>query len=490
MAEPSATSDPSENVRLDAPYSAFFPMLTQVRVDWTSAGIVLTAVMIFLPAQGPAEQQGAPRLVAAWSAGPLEVRLGFDRPVDPSLAAAFVGKAFRIERLEARARQPRPDALATEPDLGTVRIAAARALDGARTVQLMTDPYTRAARYSLEAPKGIMIPPRPENLASAPLEPRRLVLYELSGVHVSWAGAEADAEQSWSGWLPSLDLAESRTMTAGSVEHGHGFSHLAKSGRLTISTLLILPKGRGTLRIFSDTTPQATLGGEDFEADGAHSTKFNFDSVGDPMDLMLSLPTPIGTSPASLRVTYQGAGDPIEHRLASSRLLLPWATALPESSQAPAPAPYPLEGGDPRRGEAVFFSEQAKCATCHQVRGKGGKVGPELDRRREKTLPEDYRDIADPGALIHPDFVPYTVAVKDGRVIVGIVRAEGMETIQVTDTDAKPTILRRDQIEELRPSSTSIMPVGLAGAIGEEKVRDLLAFLRQSATDQGRSRTP
>ena len=47
----------------------------------------------------------------------------------------------------------------------------------------------------------------------------------------------------------------------------------------------------------------------------------------------------------------------------------------------------------------------------------------------------------------------------------------------MTDTDAKSTVVRRDEIEEFRPSSTSIMPVGLAGALGDGPLRDLLAFL-------------
>jgi putative heme-binding domain-containing protein len=69
------------------------------------------------------------------------------------------------------------------------------------------------------------------------------------------------------------------------------------------------------------------------------------------------------------------------------------------------------------------------------------------------------------------------VALKDGRVLVGVVRAEGANAIRVTDTDAKTTVVSRTAIDELRPSSTSIMPVGLVGALGDGPVRDLLAFL-------------
>ena len=136
-----------------------------------------------------------------------------------------------------------------------------------------------------------------------------------------------------------------------------------------------------------------------------------------------------------------------------------------------------MAGGDPARGESVFFGEQARCSACHAIGGKGGNVGPDLGHQFERPPAEVYRDIADPGAWINPNYAAYTVALKDGRVLVGIVRAEGADAIRVTDTDARSTVVRRDEIEEFRPSSTSIMPVGLAGTLGEGPLRDLLAFL-------------
>jgi putative heme-binding domain-containing protein len=79
--------------------------------------------------------------------------------------------------------------------------------------------------------------------------------------------------------------------------------------------------------------------------------------------------------------------------------------------------------------------------------------------------------------VINPDYISYTVALKDGRVAVGVVRAEGADAIRVSDTEAKTTVVPRAEIEELRPSATSIMPVGLVGAIGEAGMRDLVAYL-------------
>lgn len=53
-----------------------------------------------------------------------------------------------------------------------------------------------------------------------------------------------------------------------------------------------------------------------------------------------------------------------------------------------------LEPGNPRRGAGVF---QAKgCSRCHSIRGRGGRVGPDLGRRR----PELVRSVASVAGLL------------------------------------------------------------------------------------------
>ena len=58
--------------------------------------------------------------------------------------------------------------------------------------------------------------------------------------------------------------------------------------------------------------------------------------------------------------------------------------------------------------------------------------------------------------------------------------------LRVTDTDARTTEVKRGEIDELRPSGTSIMPVGMAGALGEQKLRDLITFLTTQPTGEQR----
>ena len=157
--------------------------------------------------------------------------------------------------------------------------------------------------------------------------------------------------------------------------------------------------------------------------------------------------------------------------------MLPWAPpSLLPSPPSAVPAEF-LTGGDPARGEAVFNSDAAKCSACHKVKGKGGVIGPDLSNLAGRDRTWIYQNIAEPSASIHPEYVTHTVALKDGRIAMGVVRAEGADTLKVGDIEGKQTVFPRAEVEEIRPSATSIMPVGLLGAIGEERARDLLAYL-------------
>lgn len=416
--------------------------------------------------EAPAQTVTPARVVATWPAGPLEVRLAFDGPVDPTVAAKLVGTSIRFN-LEHRTvdRWRREGARPPSSPPGALRVAGSKLEDGGQTLVLATDPHPREAVYRLDLPDPT------SGGRPAPVD------YDLTGISAIWDTGEEGAPPAWSGWWPELDPEASRRQTRGSAEHERGFALLAKPGRLTLSTLVVLPPGPVKLRVASTVPLEGTLGGENPSTMGKDRLEFAFESTGDPTDLTLIIPTQRSQGPPRLNVTYTVGDDPAERALTREAQVVPWAPSVPPApAEAPAP-PFELSGGDPARGEAVFLGEQAKCSACHKVGGKGGTVGPDLTNQAGRKLADVYRDVADPSATINPEFVAFTVATKDGRVVVGVVRAEGFDAIRVVDTDAKATEVRRSDIEEFRASPTSIMPVGLVGVLGEDKLRDLLAFL-------------
>jgi type 1 glutamine amidotransferase len=86
------------------------------------------------------------------------------------------------------------------------------------------------------------------------------------------------------------------------------------------------------------------------------------------------------------------------------------------------------------------------------------------------------RDIAQPSFAINPDFISYTVALRDGRVLVGAVRSEGQQLL-IGDKEGRVTSVARADVERMEPSPLSIMPEGLPGKLSPAQMNDLLAYL-------------
>lgn len=416
-----------------------------------------------------------PGPVAIWPSGPLEVRAAFSTPIDPAEAKGWVD---RFITFAPAGKDPQPGAKPADPPKnrpdagqelrkGRLRIAAVSLQDDNKTLVLATDPHPFPAQY---------------HLATSTTKPfPDLLAYDLHGVEASWdSGKDADEPEA-TVWWPELGTDAARKGTKGSAEHDRFLGRLSQAGRLTLRTQFAPPEQKGTLWLAANVPFRATLGNTEKASQPAattgHEIALPIDGSGIPEELVVTLPT--GRPEPALRVTHEPTA-PGGTPFAPGWLLLPWAPAPPTTSDAPFEAPYKLDGGDAGRGRAVFFAEESKCAVCHKVGDKGGSVGPDLTRPRQQDLLALYRAIAEPSAEIHPEFVPYTIATKDGQIAVGTVRAEGADAIRVLDTEGKATILKRADLQLFKPGNTSIMPVGLAGAIGEEKMRDLLAFLKQA----------
>ena len=138
-----------------------------------------------------------------------------------------------------------------------------------------------------------------------------------------------------------------------------------------------------------------------------------------------------------------------------------------------------LKDGDIRRGQSVFNSPKAACASCHRIGYGGGQVGPDLTRigqvRSERDLLEA---IVYPSASFVRSFEPMIVVTKSGDDFSGIVKKDTAdEVILVSGPNAEVTIARKD-ISEMRPGTLSVMPQGLDEQLGKQELADLIAFLK------------
>lgn len=133
-----------------------------------------------------------------------------------------------------------------------------------------------------------------------------------------------------------------------------------------------------------------------------------------------------------------------------------------------------LKGGDASKGAEVF---KTQCAKCHMHGGEGGKVGPDLTGMAVHPREELLVHILDPSRSVEGNFLQYSLATTDGRVINGLLASESKNAVELIDTEGKTVTVLRGDIEEMAASKKSLMPEGFEKQITPGGMADLLAFL-------------
>ena len=119
------------------------------------------------------------------------------------------------------------------------------------------------------------------------------------------------------------------------------------------------------------------------------------------------------------------------------------------------------------------------CAKCHRIAGEGGAIGPDLSTAAKKYSVADMLDaIIEPSKAISDQYGSQQVLTVDGKVIVGRAVEIGNEYyIYTVDSELKPVVVKKDDVEEITPSKVSQMPTGLIESLSAEELKDLLAYL-------------
>lgn len=137
----------------------------------------------------------------------------------------------------------------------------------------------------------------------------------------------------------------------------------------------------------------------------------------------------------------------------------------------------PSSAPDLGHGRAIFVKT---CAQCHTLFGTGGKVGPELTGANRGDLEYILSNVLDPSALMAKDYQPTKFLTEDGRVLLGIIKDESQGTYTIAT--ANETIrLPKDEIEEMKLDTLSMMPDDLWKPLSESDVRALVAYLASPA---------
>ena len=129
---------------------------------------------------------------------------------------------------------------------------------------------------------------------------------------------------------------------------------------------------------------------------------------------------------------------------------------------------------DATLGAMVF---EKSCANCHQLGGKGAKIGPQLDGVGIRGLDRLLEDVLDPNRNVDQAFRLTTLSLKNGQVVFGLVLKEEGEVVVLADQKGKEVRVEKSKIDERTLSQQSPMPANLADEIKEADFYHLMAYL-------------
>ncbi len=135
-------------------------------------------------------------------------------------------------------------------------------------------------------------------------------------------------------------------------------------------------------------------------------------------------------------------------------------------------------GGDTARGATMFGRV---CAACHQLGGQGNPVGPDLAALTDRSPEALLTAILDPNREIDARYIRYVAAIKDGRVLTGLIAAETGNAITLKRQGGQDDVILREELEEFQSTGQSLMPEGLERDLTPSECADVITFVAQFA---------
>lgn len=436
--------------------------------------------------------ESPPKPVAIWSESPEVFQVAWDRPLDDQEAKNMIAGASLTRGPYVRAGDRResmwPGYEVVKQQFATpvteLPISNGELSEDRRTLSLRVAPQTRPEHFGLTLP----------GTSASDLH------VQLTGIEATWRGADGTE---WRGWLPHPDSQVSAELTAESTTHQRLRKLLQEKGALTLRTRLDLwkmlrpaiqpgaildyevPSEEVTVSVTSPSTPFSVSQGF---APGVERVSSKLGQVShdffltvtpeknQPIDLVITLETGSASAP-DLRISWHTAEDSRERAFPLRRFLLPWADQESTPDTITMLARDEVKGGDWARGRAIFHSDRAQCGKCHQVRGNGGLIGPDLSNLVSRDYASTLRDIHDPSAVLNPDYLSHRVVLRDGREFDAVPRTQADGAIILGLGAGVEVEVAQSEIVSSAALPTSLMPPKLDEALAPDELRDLMAYL-------------
>jgi putative heme-binding domain-containing protein len=163
-------------------------------------------------------------------------------------------------------------------------------------------------------------------------------------------------------------------------------------------------------------------------------------------------------------------------KLATPSIVLPKPSTADRAAVVARYAEVASLKADPVRGAELF---RAQCAGCHRFRGEGIEAGPDLAMVADKPIDWLLTAILDPNAAVEERFKTWTVKLKTGGELQGILAAETANNIVLRLPGGADLPVLRSDIASQTASGKSLMPEGLETVLAPRDVADVIGYLRE-----------
>ena len=122
-----------------------------------------------------------------------------------------------------------------------------------------------------------------------------------------------------------------------------------------------------------------------------------------------------------------------------------------------------ISRGNAERGKNLFLKSAAACFACHAPPAGAIRLGPDLTRIQTKMKPEDLVDsVLRPSKLIDKSFAQVIVLTNQGKQYTGVRISENDNEIVLRNlAQPTPIVLKKEDVDEVFQSRTSLMPANL-----------------------------
>jgi cytochrome c oxidase cbb3-type subunit III len=144
--------------------------------------------------------------------------------------------------------------------------------------------------------------------------------------------------------------------------------------------------------------------------------------------------------------------------------------------------------GDVANGDRLFHSGAA-CATCHMIRGKGGRLGPDLTSigasRSVDALVESVRQpskrlawgVIESTKEFPQEYLSVDVETSDGEKFSGVVLNRDNFSLQMMDMRQQIHVFELDKLKRCDFSNVSRMPEYNRSQLSDRELEDIVAYL-------------